>query len=186
MRVEETTYFYEMTDRSLLRPGRAAPEGLTLARAEEPCPHLNRYLYAAVGHGWWWVDRLGWSPERWLEVIGREGYETWVASIRGTPCGYFELERRRGEGGEHETSIEQFGLLPGFIGRGLGGWLLTECLRRAWAGETGRVVLHTSSLDHPAARANYEARGFTLVRTEKQRKELPDRPPGPWGCLDGG
>ncbi|MCC5786191.1 MAG: GNAT family N-acetyltransferase [Phycisphaerales bacterium] len=186
MRVEETTYFYEMTDRSLLRPGRKPPDGAKLWRAEEPCPHLNRYLYVAVGHGWWWVDRLGWTPERWLEVIGREGYQTWVASMRGTPCGYFELDHREAEGGGRETSIEQFGLLPAFVGRGLGGWLLTECLKRAWEGEPDRVVLHTSSLDHPAARANYEARGFTLVRTETQEKDLPDPPPGPWGCLQRG
>ena len=45
--------------------------------------------------------------------------------------------------------IAYFGLLPSFIGHGLGGALLTAAVERAWALGARRVWVHTCSLDHP-------------------------------------
>jgi len=40
-------------------------------------------------------------------------------------------------------------------------------------------------LDHPAALGNYLARGFTEIRAETIRKQLPADHPGPWnGALE--
>ena len=82
--------------------------------------------------------------------------------MQGTPAGYFELARR--DAGQVE--IAMFGLLPPFIGRGVGGALLTAALRRAWEEGTRRVWLHTESSDHPHALANYQARGMRVYKTE--------------------
>lgn len=57
--------------------------------------------------------------------------------------------------------IDSFGLLPAFIGRGLGGAFLSAGLRIIWDLPIRRVWLHTSSRDHPIAMRNYLARGFT-------------------------
>ena len=62
--------------------------------------------------------------------------------------------------------IAYFGLLPEFVGRGWGSYLLTSAVREAWAIEADRVWLHTCTLDHPAALPNYLHRGFSPVRTE--------------------
>jgi GNAT superfamily N-acetyltransferase len=78
------------------------------------------------------------------------------------PAGYFEL-RRQPDGA---VEIAYFGLLPEFIGRGLGKFLLSEATRRAWELGATRVWLHTNTLDHAAALPNYLARGFSVVRTE--------------------
>ena len=43
-----------------------------------------------------------------------------------------------------------------------------------------RVWVHTCSLDHPHALANYQARGFRIFRVEEQREALPDDPLEPW------
>ena len=63
--------------------------------------------------------------------------------------------------------VASFGVLPQFIGRGLGGLLLTAALERAWEEGTRRVWLHTCSWDHPHALANYKARGLEVYKTRE-------------------
>jgi GNAT superfamily N-acetyltransferase len=78
------------------------------------------------------------------------------------PAGYFELRRDS----DNAIEIAYFGLLPEFVGRGLGKALLSAAATEAWRAGASRVWLHTSSLDHPAALPNYLARGFKVFRTE--------------------
>lgn len=181
--MEITTWYLEQTDPGRLRPAAAVP--VPVARAEVVSPELNRYLYTAVGGDWYWMDRLGWTWPEWHAWLSRPGVETWLALDRGTPVGYAELDGAGGDPGEVELAY--FGLLPPFVGRGLGGHLLTEALRRAWTladrapvEPTRRVWVHTCTNDGPAALVNYQARGMRLYRTEKETAELPDTPPGPW------
>ncbi len=83
-------------------------------------------------------------------------------------AGYFEL--RNCEDGSVE--IAYFGLLPEFLGRGLGKHLLTCATEQAWADGANRVWLHTCTLDDPAALPNYLKRGFRPFRTEKYTANL--------------
>ena len=78
------------------------------------------------------------------------------------------------------VEIAYFGLLPQFIGKGLGGWLLTRAIERGWELGASRVWVHTCSLDGPGALSNYQARGLTLFKTETAAQELAEQPPGPW------
>jgi GNAT superfamily N-acetyltransferase len=176
MRVRVVTYHLEMTDPAALRPARQQPDHLELRRAAIPCPELNRFLYTAVGGDWFWIDRLGWTWEQWRQWVDRPELETWVAYLEGTPAGYFELEAQAGG----SVEIAYFGLLPGFIGRGIGGWLLTAAIARGWQRGARRVWVHTCSLDHPRALANYQSRGLRIFKEEVREVELPDQSPGPW------
>ena len=208
---ETTFFYELPSAAALRTPARAPTPEPSFIRVESPCPPLNRTLYAAVGARWWWVDRLSWPPDRWLGVLSAPGYETWVAYLAGAPCAYVELsaptDTRKWDGaaaahaardpacspgvseGSHqapprplvETKIEYFGVMPAHLGRGIGGWLLTRAVQRAFARGSTRVLLTTSSLDHAAARANYEARGFVLRGQETAEKTLPDTPPGEFG-----
>jgi GNAT superfamily N-acetyltransferase len=76
--------------------------------------------------------------------------------------------RRDTNGG---VEIAYFGLLPEFIGRGLGGALLTNAIEEAWSRRRGiapmRVWVHTCNHDHPQAVANYKARGMVVYRIEE-------------------
>lgn len=200
--VDEITFFYELPSRGGFRPSTRVPDPKpAFVRVEAPCPPLNRMLYAAVGARWWWVDRLAWSEERWLSVLTAPGYETHVAYAGGAPCAYVELAtitdthkwdeasspsvseglRPPSRLPRLETKVEYFGVMDGFQGRGIGGWLLTRAVERAFARGSVRVLLSTSSLDHHAARANYEARGFVLRHQETAQKTLPDVQPGVFG-----
>lgn len=176
MKVTVTTSYLEMADPGQLRPARPSGLDLRVQRAEVPCPELNRFFYTSVGGDWYWIDRLGWSYERWLAYLERPELETWVGYVAGTPAGYCELEQQGGNGVE----IVSFGLLPQFRGRGAGGELLSRAVERAWSMKAVRVWLHTCTLDGPRALANYQARGFTLYREEVSQVDVPEEAPGPW------
>ena len=180
-----TTWHLEQTSPQDLRPvpAPAGLDGLLLVRAEGIGPEFARFLYTAVGGPWTWTDRLPWTYREWADWLDRDGVETWVAWVSGTPAGYVQLEPHA----DGEAEVAYFGLLPAFIGRGLGRHLLGYGLARAWdlaerhpaLPPTRRVTVHTCSLDGPAALRTYESRGFRLFRTETA--EQPAAPaPGPW------
>jgi RimJ/RimL family protein N-acetyltransferase len=177
---EVTTWYLEMVDPADLR---AAPPvaGAQVLRVGQRSPELSRFLYTAVGGDWYWLDRLPWTFAEWTAWLERPGVETWIAWLDGNPAGYVELEDQPAAGPEpRQTQIVYFGLLAPFTGRGLGGHLLTEALRRGFALGAERVWVHTCSLDSPVARGNYEARGMRCYDTRVTYEDLPERPPGPW------
>jgi GNAT superfamily N-acetyltransferase len=176
MTASVTTYYLEMTDPAALRPAPARRADFEIRRAEIPSPELNRFLYTAVGGDWYWTDRLPWSYRQWLAYLDRPELQTWVGYAAGNPAGYFELEAQSGRAVE----IAYFGLLPVFVGQGLGGALLTAAVERAWAMKAARVWLHTCTLDHPSALTNYQRRGFRIYREEVTAKDAPEPSPGPW------
>jgi ribosomal protein S18 acetylase RimI-like enzyme len=160
-RVVTTTYL-EITDRAEIRAGRPAGAAFAIVRVDVPTPDLNRFLYIAVGGAWTWRDRLQWDTARWRQYVDRPELETWVLYVRGTPAGYAELERQ-----DDDVELVYFGLLPAFIGMGLGAALLTYAIERGFDLGARRVWLHTCTLDHPQALANYIARGMRPYRTEQ-------------------
>ena len=170
-----TTWYLEMDSPAKLRPGRAPDEPATVARVEHACPEYSRFFYRSVGGNWYWLDRLAWSYEEWQHWT--EQVETWAAYAGGTPAGYFELQRRPES---DSVNLALFGLLPWAIGRGLGGWLLTRAIERAWEMGPRSVTVNTCSLDGPNALANYQARGFSIVRIYTGAHDLPEKPPGPF------
>ncbi len=141
------------------------PGGLVITEAKVPQYRVNRFLYQFVGEHWQWRDLLSWSDQQWQDYAESGRLRTWIAYENGSPAGYYELEQQ--DGGDVE--IKYFGLAPPFIGKGYGGYLLTHALHSAWQLEgTRRVWVHTCTLDHPGALANYEARGMQLYMTETE------------------
>jgi GNAT superfamily N-acetyltransferase len=175
-----TTYYLEMHDPSDLRAA-ARPHGeVDVLRVLPPCPELNRFFYTAVGGDWYWNDRLPWTYRQWLDYLKRPELETWMFTVNQLPAGYFELEQQGIETGDIDVEIAYFGLLPHFLGKGLGGYLLTQAIERAWEIEATRVWVHTCTLDHPKALANYQARGMRIYKEETAVEEVAPEPIGPW------
>ncbi len=166
----------EMTAPDQLVTGPTPAVEVSLVRAVRPAPELSRFLYRSVGGDWYWLDRLGWTFDQWQEWVTHPGHELWVAYVEGSPAGYFELV---GEGAEVEVAF--FGLLPAYSGLGLGRWLLSEAVLRAWSIDgVRRVWLHTCELDSPAALSNYRARGFAVTATSIEHWDTSAPSPGPW------
>ncbi len=160
--------YLEMTSTAELVPGGEAGPEVRLEQVHD-CPwHFYRYLYVEVGRQYQWRDRLVWSEAQFREHLA--GPSTiWLLSVRGAPAGYFELRRHE----DHSVEIIYFGLLPEFLGQGLGKFLLTRAVEEGWALRPTRVWLHTCSLDHPSALPNYRKRGFRSVREETYQAAIP-------------
>jgi GNAT superfamily N-acetyltransferase len=154
-----------------------------MLRSSPPDPELSLRCYIEVGGPWLWVDRLAWTADQWRDWVARPGHELWTCRVASAPgedglAGYFELDPQ--DGGS--VQISYFGLRPGYEGRGLGGWMLTCALQRAWQlPATRRVWLHTCELDGPAAMPNYVARGLSVFDTWTEYRLDPDATTRPVG-----
>jgi GNAT superfamily N-acetyltransferase len=157
-------FHLEMCHQDDFRPSDSR-SGLVLEVVEPADPEFNRRFYRSVGALWNWTDRLSWSLDTWQKYLARDGVLTFVGRLNGEELGFVELEAQAGG----SVEIVYFGLLPEFIGQGLGGALLSAAVGRAWeVRDTKRVWVHTCSQDHENALSNYLARGFELFRTEEE------------------
>ena len=159
--VDVTRTYVQMLHPADLRPAGGSPD-VVVERAEPCPPGLYRFLYGEVGRRYRWVDRLPWSDTEITAHLAQPGISIWTLRQDSTIGGFFELVRHQ----DDSVEIAYFGLLDAFLGRGLGKYLLTEAVTRAWQPGTRRVWLHTCTLDHPAALPNYLARGFRAYKTE--------------------
>ena len=165
--VEVTVHYLEM----LAPTGRteSAPrEGLSVEYVASPSVPYYRSLYDAVGKDFYWLSRRKMSDEALAAIIGDPLDELHVLHVDGEPAGFAELDRRQ----PGEIELVQFGLLPAFIGQGLGKWFLQWAVDKAWSYQPKRFWLHTCTLDHPVSLSNYQKRGFALYRQETIRREL--------------
>jgi len=155
-----TTYL-EMTDRGQLRRAECTDPLFCVSEEASGDWRLNKSLYEQVGAKWQWVDKLHWTDEQWRAYATSPGIRTFIARYGGATAGYFELSEENAE-----VEIIYFGLLPLYIGKGLGGALLTRAIEEAWKLNPRRVWVHTCNLDHNAALENYKARGMIVYKTE--------------------
>jgi hypothetical protein len=165
--IEVTVYYLEMlgpSHRSLPAPR----GGLTVLHVASPTVPYYRTLYDAVGKRFHWLSRRKMSDEVLASVLGDPRNELHVLHVDGTPAGFAELDRRQPD----EIELVQFGLMPGFIGQGLGKWFLCWTIDKAWSYAPKRFWLHTCSLDHPAAVPNYLKAGFVLFKQEVIQREF--------------
>jgi ribosomal protein S18 acetylase RimI-like enzyme len=139
-----------------------------------PCPEDSwRALYAQIGAPWHWHDRDAWDSERIQLHLARADVQIYrltaeLGKAAPAAAGFLELERHP----DGSTEIVYLGIDPAYFGHGIGGWLLTEAVRVAFADGANRVWLHTCTLDGPAALPNYLKRGFRIERTETYQATL--------------
>ena len=108
------------------------------------------------------------ADEALAAIIRDARVEIYVLYCDGAPAGYAELDFRK----KGEVELAYFGLIPEYIGRGLGGYMLDWAIDTAWSRRPGRVWVHTCTLDHPAALAVYQKAGF--VAYDQETVTIPD------------
>ena len=156
--LEDTITYLEMLARPTGRRVPAPLEKLALMQAEA-CPvSFYRYLYDTVGEPWLWFERRMIGDLALAAQIGKPTIEIFVLYVRGVPAGFFELDTAAAR----ETKLCYFGLIPDFIGRRLGPYLLQAAIDRAWSRPIDRFWLHTSTFDHPKALRVYQQAGFVV------------------------
>lgn len=147
------------------RPERVVPpsrDGLAVVHAKKPTVSYYRFLYDGVGRDYGWPRCQKSSDAELAALVQDPRIEVHVLMVEGVPAGFAELDRRS----EGEIELVQFGLMPEFIGQGLGRYFLQWTIDKAWSYGSRRFWLHTDTKDHPAALSNYLKRGFSVYKEE--------------------
>ncbi|RFU36702.1 GNAT family N-acetyltransferase [Actinomadura logoneensis] len=161
--MREIVTYVEMTSRDQLVPAPPVP-GLALKPLGLESPLLAD-VHTRVGtpYGWRSATR---TRQEW--TAGYQSRTFCLLSFEDDPAGVVSYDLHPGD----DVEIAAFGLLPEFVGKGIGGYALTLGIQQAWelVPEVSRVWLHTSTLDHPRALPNYHRRGFRTFKTEERER----------------
>ena len=130
---------------------------------------LNKFLYKQIGKKYHWIDRLAWTDKNWIAYVSNKNLITYLLKNNDNLVGYFELIFN---GEKQETEIAYFGILEDYFGKKLGGFLLTEAIKKSFLVGAKRVWVHTCSLDHQNALKNYLARGMIIFKSETIKRKI--------------
>ncbi len=168
--LEDTITYLEMLARPAGRRVPAPLDKLALMRAENCTVSFYRYLYNAVGEPWLWFERRLIDDAALAAQIHKPTIEIFMLYVRGVPAGFFELDTAA----PRETKLCYFGLVPDFIGRRLGPYLLQAAIDHAWSSRPiDRFWLHTSTFDHPKALRVYQQAGLVVYARRPMQFEDP-------------
>ena len=125
---------------------------------------LNKFFYKNIGNKHRWTDRLIWSENEWIRYVSSANIETYILKIENDLAGYFELINHLNL---KEIEIAYFGLLEEYHNKKLGGYFLSEAIKKSFLKKNiERVWVHTCTLDHKNALKNYMARGMKIYKKE--------------------
>ena len=124
---------------------------------------LNKFFYKQIGKKHRWVDRLIWNENQWIRYINNSNVKTYILQDGNDLAGYFEqiFDQKK-----LEYEIAYFGILQDYVGKRLGGYLLSEAIKKSFLMGANRVWVHTCSLDHKHALKNYLSRGMKIFKSE--------------------
>src|ERR1044071_9655305 len=145
--LDDVITYLEMHERPSGAPVPAPFGKLALMRAEACTVSFYRYLYETVGTPWLWYERRLWDDAALATEITKPTTEIFVLYAGGVPTGYFELDTAPAR----EAELCYFGLIPEFIGRRLGPFMLRAAIDQAWLRPINRLWVHTRTFDHPKA-----------------------------------
>lgn len=155
--------YLEMTTRPRLKT-RPRDPAWTLERIDGDLPRY-RAVFRRVGEPWLWFSRAVMPEAALAAILADPNVEAYALGAGADDVGILELDFRRAG----ECELQYFGVVPEAMGTGAGPHLMDEAIRRAFRrrgsqAPIARFVLHTCSLDHPAALPFYMKAGFRPVR----------------------
>ena len=124
---------------------------------------LNKYFYKKIGKNCQWTDTLVWNDLNWTNYISDEKLSTYILKDKEEIAGYFELIFNKDL---KEAEIAYFGILEEYMGKQLGGYLLSVAIKNSFLMGSSRLWVHTCSLDHKNALNNYISRGMKIFKSE--------------------
>ena len=136
---------------------------LYLEKVNPPDFQLNKFFYKEIGKKHSWTDRLIWSDKKWTNYLENLGVNTYVLKKNKDFIGYFEQIFDKDK---LDCEIAYFGILEEYIGKQLGGYLLSEAIKTSFKIGSKRIWVHTCSLDHKNALKNYLSRGMKVFKSE--------------------
>lgn len=170
-RANVTVVFLHMLARPI-RPPVILPAGVSVRR--EPISlEAYRSLYDDVGGPWlWWLRRI--APDKLLSKhLASSTVAVHLLRVEDEVAGFFELDA----GHWPLVNLNYFGLLPRFIGRGLGRVFLDCAVDAVFVDPSPLrgMSVNTCNADHPRALPNYLAAGFVEYKRHREEWDIPTR-----------
>ena len=138
-------------------------ESCKISLIDPPDFQLNKFFYKEIGKKHRWKDRLVWNDKKWIDYLENSGVSTYILKQKKDFIGYFEqiidIDKL-------DCEIAYFGILEEYIGKQLGGYLLSEAIKISFNIGAKRIWVHTCSLDHKNALQNYLSRGMKVFKYE--------------------
>jgi GNAT superfamily N-acetyltransferase len=166
--IEIITWYLEMHKPPERVAPRAEPAGLRIEHCLSPTLSFYYYLVITIGERWAWAGPRTKTPEENRAIIADPAVYLFVPYMNGVPAGMAEVHTHK----HPEVELMYFGLVPEFIGKGLGSVMLSWTIDRVFRMGAERFWLHTCSLDSPQALEVYKKAGFTVY--DEKRHEVPD------------
>ena len=160
-----TVTFLEMHSRQEIPPPYPGTFFKKLPRPVTVSDYRNYYY--GVGEQWCWLDRMVMPDEMLYEKINAAHVDIFILYVNNEPAGFAEFVNEN-----RYVEILYFGLLPGFIGKGLGNYFLQWVIAHAWSYQPGWIQLNTCTLDHPNALSVYKKAGFLQIRTTIEERKV--------------
>jgi len=161
-------YYLEITSIKNLKGKNKPSDKIVLELLDNKNFELNKFFYKQIGRKHQWVDRLVWQDKDWIKYVSNENLKTYIIKEDEDLVGYFELIFDK----NNECEIAYFGILEEYIGKSLGGYLLSKAIKIAFEKKVKRIWVHTCSLDHQNAILNYKARGMKIFKTEELKRKV--------------
>ena len=136
---------------------------LFLEKVNPPNFQLNKFFYKEIGKKHSWTDRLVWEDKKWIDYLENSGVNTYILKHNKDFIGYFEQIFDKNK---LDCEIAYFGILEEYIGKKMGGYLLSEAIKISFNIGSKRIWVHTCSLDHKNALQNYLSRGMKVFKSE--------------------
>ena len=128
----------------------------TLRAVPKPDLAWYRDLFRRIGEEYLWMSRLVIDDAALAAIIHHPDVETYVLEYEGRDEGLLEIDFRDAPTAE----LGFVGVTPALVGSGAGRLLMNRAMEHAWARKPARVMVHTCTLDHPAAIGFYMRAGF--------------------------
>jgi ribosomal protein S18 acetylase RimI-like enzyme len=170
MRVVVVRTYLTMNSPAEARPDFPDIPGLEMRPVEPADVTAYRETFEEIGREVLWVARESWQSEEWEDRVRSVHVRAWLARLDGVPAGLIELELQ-GDGSVHLPCL---GVRPMYQGRGLGKYLISYLIERAWELEANRFWLFTTTLDGEHALGNYLKRGFRIWKRRARIVTVPD------------
>lgn len=154
------------------RPLTTLPPGVSI-QPERVGVETYRKLYSEVGGPWlWWLRRMM-SDEALAKHLASNKVAVHLLRVEGEVAGFFELDA----GYWPLVNLSYFGLLPRFIGKGLGRVFLDGAVDAVFTDPSPLrgMSVNTCNADHPRALPNYLSAGFVEYRRVREEWDIPVR-----------
>ena len=120
-------YYLEITSIKNLKAKDKPSNKTILELVDNKNYELNEFFYKQIGKKHQWVDRLVWQEKDWIKYVSNENVKTYILKEDEELVGYFELIFDK-----KVCEIAYFGILEEYIGKSLGGYLLSEAIKIAF------------------------------------------------------